>query len=158
MANRLAARRTFLQFGTSLMGPILDQRGVEQGGVTSGDQFQLVNNEELVVTNSAGLGLNMGGVSIGSIGVADDVALVSPSPHALQSLLNISQSLTSSRKMVNVQEKTKLLLYHPKSDISASYWQETTPLTMAGATLPLSSQAEHVGVLRCPWHGQEPPG
>ena len=92
----------------------------------------------------------MGGVSVGSIGVADDVALVSPSPHALQSLLNLSQSLTSARKMVNVKEKTKLLLFHPPRDKSASYWQETSPLTMAGAALPLSLQAEHVGVLRCP--------
>ena len=29
-----------------LMGPICDQRGVEQGGVNSGDEFQLVNREE----------------------------------------------------------------------------------------------------------------
>ena len=150
LANRLASRRTFLQFSSTLMGPILDQRGVEQGGVNSGDEFQLVNNGELITTNSAGLGLNMGGVSVGSIGVADDVALTSPSPHALQSLLNLSQSLTSSRHMVNVPEKTKLLLYHPKGDNSAAYWQEVCPITMAGAALPLSSQAEHVGVLRCP--------
>ena len=150
MANRLATRRTFLEFSSTLMGPIHDQRGVEQGGVYSGDQFQLVNNEELIVTNTAGLGLNMGEISVGSIGVADDVALVSPDPHALQSLLNLSQSLTSSRCMVNVQEKTKLLLYHPKGDRSADYWQIASPIMMQGAPLPLSSQAEHVGVLRCP--------
>ena len=150
LANRLATRRTFLQFSTTLMGPIQDERGVEQGGVNSGDEFQLVNNEELIITNCAGLGLNMGGVTVGSIGVADDVALISPSPHGLQSLLNLSQSLTSSRCMVNILEKTKLLLYHPKGDTSAAYWQEASPITMAGAALPLSSQAEHVGVLRCP--------
>ena len=86
---------------------------MDQGGVTSRDQFQLVNNEELIVTNTAGLGLDMGETSVGSIGVADDVSLVSPNPHALQSLLNMSLSLTSNRCMVNVQEKTKLLLFHP---------------------------------------------
>ena len=48
--------------------------------MNSGDQFQLANNEEIIVTNSAGLGLNMGEISIGSIGVADDVALISPIP------------------------------------------------------------------------------
>ena len=63
----------------------------------------------------------MGGVSIGSIGVADDVALVSPSPHALQSLLNLSQSLTSTRNMINVKEKTKLLVYEAKGENTASY-------------------------------------
>ena len=145
----MATRRTFLQFSSTLMGPIQDQRGVEQGGVYSGDLFQLVNNEELRVTNTAGLGLDMGEACVGSIGVADDVGLVSPDPHALQSLLNLSQSLTSSRCMVNVIEKTKLLLFHPKSDHSADYWQEVSPIMMNGAALPLSSQAEHVGVLRC---------
>ena len=148
MANRLSTRRTFLQFSSTLMGPILDRRGVEQGGVNSGNQFRLVNNNELKVTNNAGLGLNMGGVSVGSIGVADDVALLSPHPHALQSLLNLSQSLTSSSYMVNVREKTKLLLYHPKGDNSANYWQDVSPIVMNGAALPISTEAEHVGVLR----------
>ena len=49
-----------MRFNEVQWGPILDKRGVEQGGVTSGDQFQLVNNEELIVTNTAGLGLDMG--------------------------------------------------------------------------------------------------
>ena len=150
MANRLATRRTFLQFSSTLMGPIHDQRGVEQGGVNSGDQFQLVNNEELIITNNAGLGLNMGEVSVGSIGVADDVALLSPDPHALQSLLNLSQSLTTSKSMVNVPDKTKLLLFQPRGDHSAEYWMDVDPITMDGAALPLSTQAEHVGVLRSP--------
>ena len=93
-------------------------------------------------------GTNMGGVSVGSIGVADDVALLFPKPHALQSLLNLSQSLTTSSYMTNVREKTKLLLYHPKGDKSANYWQDVSPIIMNGAALPLSSEAEHVGVLR----------
>ena len=148
IANRLVSRRTFLQSSSSLMGPINDQVGVEQGGVSSGDLFQLVNGEELKVTNSAGLGLNMGGVSLGSIGVADDVALISPCPHALQSLLNLSQSLTTSRCMVNVPEKTKLLVYSPKGDTSASILGPTLPITMDDSPLSPSKQAEHVGVLR----------
>ena len=149
MAHGLSSRRTFLQYSPTIMGPIYDQRGVEQGGVSSGGQFQLVNNKELIVTNTAGLGSNMGAISIGSIGVADDVALVSPSPHALQSLLNLSQSLTSSRSMVNVPEKTKLLVYQAKGQ-DTTYWQAATPITMGGSPIPLSSQAEHVGVLRSP--------
>ena len=148
LANRLSSRRTYLQFSSTLMGPIHDGRGVEQGGVNSGDQFQVVNTEELVSTQSSGLGLDMGGVSVGSVGFADDVALLSPSPHALQSLLNISQSLTASRCMINVKEKTKVLAFAPKHDVSVTYWQDVSPLTMNGSPLPLSTEAEHVGVLR----------
>jgi len=52
--------------------------------------------------------------------------------------------------MVNVPEKTKLLLYQPKGDHSAEYWQDVLPISMDGASLPLSAQAEHVGVLHSP--------
>ena len=72
------------------MGPIHDRRGVEQGGVNSGEQFQVFNTEELATTQSSGLGLDMGGVSVGSIGQADDIALLSLDPHDPQSLLNFS--------------------------------------------------------------------
>ena len=51
---------------------------------------------------------------------------------------------------VNVPEKTKLLLFHPKGDQSADYWHEASPIIMDGAPLPLSPQADHVGILRCP--------
>ena len=35
MANRLSSRRTFLQFSSTLMGPINNRVGVEQGGIPS---------------------------------------------------------------------------------------------------------------------------
>ena len=121
----------------------------EQCGVASSDMFQLVNNHKMVVTNSSGLGLDMGAVSVAAIGQADDVALLSPHPLALQSLLNLSEDFSSATSLQNVPEKTKLLVYSPRGDTtSATYWQEAAPITMAGAPLPLSSQAEHVGVLR----------
>jgi hypothetical protein len=46
LANRLSSRRTYLQFSSTLMGPIHDQQGVEQSGVNSTNEFQLVNVEE----------------------------------------------------------------------------------------------------------------
>ena len=148
LASRLASRHTYLEHNKVLMGPIKDQRGVEQGGISSSDQFQLVNNAELVITNSSGLGLNMGSISLASIGQADDVGLLSPNPFALQSLLHLSENFSTSTSMEMVPEKTKLLVYTPKGDNSTAYWQETTPITMGGSPLPLSTQAEHVGVLR----------
>ena len=84
------------------MGPIFDIAGVEQGGCLSMDHFQLVNNEELTVTTSSGLGLQIGPVHVASIGIADDVALLSPSIFGLQSLLNLSSQFCSkmSQKMI----------------------------------------------------------
>ena len=49
---------------------------------------------------------------------------------------------------MNVKEKTKLLAFSPKGDVSVAYWQEVTPITMNSSPLPLSTEAEHVGVLR----------
>ena len=72
--------------------------------------------------------------------MADHVSLVSHDP---QALLNLSHTLTS----VNVLVKIMLLLYHPNGDYSAKYWQDVKPIMMDVAPLPLSAQAEHVGVI-----------
>ena len=135
--------------GKVIMGPIHDTVGVEQGGISSSDQFQLVNGDELDTCNGSGLGLDMGAISVAAIGQADDVALVSPHPAALQSLLNLSEAFSTSTSLTNVPEKTKLLAYPARGDTSSiSYWQEAMPIMMAGTSLPLSSTAEHVGVVR----------
>ena len=97
---------------------------------------QLVNNEELVITSTSGLGLDMGAVSIAAIGKADDVALLSPHPIALQSLLNLSQDFSTAHSLHNVPDKTKLLVYSPRGHTNTStYWQDATPITMDGAPL-----------------------
>ena len=62
----------------------------------------------------------------------------------------VSQSQTSSRHMVNVKEKTKLLVFKSKNDNSTRHWQEVCPITMEGVVIPVSTQADHVGVLRAP--------
>ena len=91
----------------------------------------------------------MGAISVAAIGQADDVALVSPHPAALQSLLNISEAFAASTSLTNVPEKTKLLAYPAKGDTnSITYWQQAMPIMMAGAPLHLTPQAEHVGVVR----------
>ena len=95
------------------MGPICDSAGVEQGGTISMDEFQLVNNDELILTNLSGLGLQMGPVNVSSIGGADDVALLSDSPFALQSLLNLNVKLCEDVCLSLVPGKTKLLVIKP---------------------------------------------
>ena len=45
LSNRLGNRETFLQYGQTIMGPIRDTTGVEQGGVPSSEEFQLVENQ-----------------------------------------------------------------------------------------------------------------
>ena len=56
---RLENRRTFPQWGTTLMGPIQDKRGLEQGAVNSDRMYKLCNNEQLIEAQSAGLGVRV---------------------------------------------------------------------------------------------------
>ena len=140
LANRLSNRRTFFEFDSVLMGPILDSVGAEQGGILSSDEFQLVNSEELKVTNDSLLGLDMGGVHVASIGAADDVVLVSPSPHGLQGLLNLSSHFCIQKSLINVQGKTRLVVFEP-SNFSPSIPYNCSELVMDGKPLSFSSEA-----------------
>ena len=44
--QRLGNRHTYCEFDRHLMGPIKDSRGLEQGGVSSSDQYKLYNIEQ----------------------------------------------------------------------------------------------------------------
>jgi hypothetical protein len=57
--KRMENRRTFLQWGTTIMGPILDKRGVEQGPVNSDRIYKLGNNSQLLEAQSSGLGVDL---------------------------------------------------------------------------------------------------
>ena len=54
------------------MGPILNKLGVEQGGCLSDRFYKLANNEQLSTAQDSKLGVTMNGVSVSSIGQADD--------------------------------------------------------------------------------------
>ena len=148
LANRLSSRKTFLQYGSTLMGPILDKAGAEQGGVLSSDQFQLVENNELNITNETGFGLPFGICTLSSIGVADDVVLLSPTPYGLQSLMNLSMEFCNDVCWTPVPSKTKLLIFIPKKSPYAGLCESSTLITVNGDKIEPSEEAEHVGLLR----------
>ena len=75
--NRLKSRKTYVEWDKKVMGHIHDGQGVEQGGVPSGDLYITYNNEQLDVAQESGLGVHLHDVHVGSVGQADDVALLS---------------------------------------------------------------------------------
>ena len=123
LANRLANRKTYLQYGQEVMGPIHDNAGVEQGGICSGDEFQLITNAETDALNNSGLGVDMGhsGLSIAAITAADDEVVLSNTPHALQSLLNLASNFCRYLCMKMVKSKTHLMLFNPKIEDEVKY-------------------------------------
>ena len=105
------------------------------------DLFEHVNDEELRITNNSELGCSMNGISVASIGAADEVVLVSPTPHGLSGLINLSHKFCSSRGFQDTPCKTHLLLYFPKKVHCDN------PIHMAKKVLPLTEPVEQLGIM-----------
>ena len=45
--SRLANRETVVDFDGQLMGPIMDEQGLEQGGISSSDLYKIYGKEQL---------------------------------------------------------------------------------------------------------------
>ena len=147
--NRMRCRQTFVEWDKTLMGPIKDRLGVEQGGCNSDRIYKLANNKELILTQNSMLGLKMGEVHCASVGQADDVALLSDDPHRLQCILHLAMEYALEYHVEMVPEKTKLLCYTPRGqDIETYYLKITSPISMLGHKVGFSEEAEHVGILR----------
>lgn len=58
--NRLGNRQTFCEWSKSLMGPIHDNLGVEQGGINSDRLYKLANNNQIRAAQNSLLGVDLG--------------------------------------------------------------------------------------------------
>ena len=88
--SRLENRKTFIEWDKTLMGPICDLIGLEQGGVNSDRLYKLCNNIQLSTAQLSQLGVPMGQIVVSSVGQADDTALVSNCPFKLMGLLQFN--------------------------------------------------------------------
>ena len=129
-----------------MAGPILDEQGVEQGGVSSSDFYKVYNNELLDTANQTGLGVELGkSLIVSAIGQADDTALVS---NDISKLYHILQIVLTYCQKYNVQlstSKTKLLMIPPARK---SFFVPNNPIHIDGQRIEFTDQAEHVGVVR----------
>ena len=147
--NRLENRRTFLDWNGQLMGPIYDEQGLEQGGVSSSDLYKIFNQDQLKTAQASELGVPLGPLTVSSVGQADDTALVSNSIHNLNLLLHLTSIFCSKYQVTLSSDKTKLLAYH-KADMkdTVDYWQNANPIKVNGNPISFTCAAEHVGVVR----------
>ena len=58
--NRLVNRQTILEWDRTLMGPIKDELGLEQGGANSSDYYKLYSNENLDTAQESRQGIELG--------------------------------------------------------------------------------------------------
>ena len=147
--NRLKNRQTYVEWDKTLMGPIKDTLGVEQGGCNSDRLYKLANNKELIITQQSDLGLHLGDVHCASVGQADDVALISDSIHNLQCILQLAIEYTKEYHIELVPEKTKLMCFTPRGqELDTYYWKTVSPINIRGLRIGFCEEADHVGILR----------
>ena len=146
--HRLANRTTFCQWDGNLMGPIKDQRGVEQGGPNSSDHYKIYNNEQISTAQNSGFGSMVGDEHVGSLAQADDDALVSNDTNELQHLLQLALDYCDKYQVELSAVKTKLLVFGPPDSDYVKYAKLTSPIHIGTTKIPFVDCAEHVGVLR----------
>ena len=147
--QRLANRQTYVDFDQQLMGPIHDERGLEQGGVASSDKYKLYNNEQAKTAQQSGLGVSVLGFNISCITLADDGVLLSNSIHYLKNLLFLTEQYCGKYKVELVPDKTKLLAFcNNEHDVLVKYSKAISPISLNGQKIEFSEQAEHLGILR----------
>ena len=132
------------------MGPISDQKGVEQGGVNSGDFYKIFGKSQLQLAQDSGLGVKLArNLVISSIGQADDTLLVSNSLHSLQNLLQLTLYFCRKFNVELCADKTRLqVLAPPAISKEIEYLKTFNPVNIHGKSIDFCETAEHVGVIR----------
>ena len=105
MENRLANSITYCEYNKVLVGPIYDEQGLEQGGVSSSDCYKLYNNELLNISQQSCLGVDIGGqLVVSAVGQADDTVMMSKSLARLKHLCQLSHGYCQK---INVHMSSK---------------------------------------------------
>ena len=149
--NRLANRETVVDWNGNLMGPILDEQGLEQGGSNSSDYYKIYGKEILTLPQQSLLGLKIGPLNVSCIGQADDTLLLATDISSLFYQLELVKSSCKKNRIDLSAEKTILQLYSKMKPDENDF----NHLNINGKSIPFSSQASHVGIVRS-IHGNEP--
>ena len=98
-----------IDWDRELLGPINDEKGVEQGGTNSSDYYKIFGKEQLQLAHNSKLGVHMAGnVVVSAIGQADDTILISNEINALQNILQLTLYFCKKCHVDLCTEKTRL--------------------------------------------------
>ena len=143
MNNRLTNRKTFVEWDKTLMGPIMDEQGLEQGGPNSSDLYKLYNNELLKTTQSSGLGVPLKKQIISSVGLADNTVIAANKISNLNNILTLVMNYCEKYSVSLCPSKTKLLRISKLADTEL---EQMNPIKIKDVKINFSESAEHVGV------------
>ena len=145
--QRLKSRRTYCEFDKQMMGPIIDTRGLEQGGVFSSDAYKIYNNEQAMSAQSSLLGVSINKTCISCITMADDAVLLSNGIIDLNNLLYLTERYCEKYDVQLVPDKIRLVAF-AKDETWIEYDKNISPITISGNKISFSDEAEHLGVIR----------
>ena len=152
--NRLQNRQTYIEWDGSVMGPILDQCGLEQGGVSSSDFYKIFSRDQLAMAQDSRLGAPLGNLLVSAVGIADDTALVANDIRSLKLLLHLTSIFCSKYNVKLCASKTKLQIFATNYTEFDSSFPEVENIYIDGAVVEKADFAEHVGILRSPLGNQ----
>ena len=134
----------------TMMGPIRDELGIEQGGKFSCEFYKIYNSEQLTVPQETELGTFIGDVHIASIGQADDTVLVSNDLYKLKFLLHLTLQYCSKYNVELSSSKTKLQVFTPNKTPSSHVKLITNSAhpIIDDSPIQFVNTTEHVGIVR----------
>ena len=132
------------------MGQIVDQKGVKQGGVNSGDLYKILGKSQLKLSEDSELGVKLArNLIVSCIGQAADTFLLSNSLHSLQNLLQLTLYFCRKYNVELCTDKTRLLvLARPDISREIDYLKTFNPINIHGECIDFWETVEHVGVIR----------
>ena len=96
-----------MEWNKTLMGPIEDEIGLEQGGCNSGDYYKVFARSQLDSCQRSGLGVRLFTDTVSAIGEADDTVVLSNSIHSLHLLSQLNSQFCKRFESELCTDKTK---------------------------------------------------
>lgn len=103
----------YVKWGNCVSVPFNVKNGVRQGGVLSPALFNIYVDELSNLLLKCKTGCNINGVFVNHIMYADDTVLITPSPNALQKLINECELFAKESGIIFNALKTKLMCIKP---------------------------------------------
>lgn len=118
--------------------------GSKQGGILSPDFFKLYAHDLINKLKDSGYGCYVIQMCIACIFFADDIVLMSPSRHGLQSLLDICVQYCKEFCLDFNTKKSKVMIVGRGANVP-----ETCPLLLNGVALDFVTEYKYLGVVLC---------
>ena len=134
-----------LKLNGKLSRKIVEYKGNRQGHVRASGDFKAYVNPCLDSLNRSSLGFNVGNLCITTVCVADDAYVLTGSPSALQSALDIVSHYARRHQLRFNASKTRIVITGSKVDIN--YYREIQPWKLNGETILVADTNDHLGLI-----------